>query len=307
MILLWGLPKDDPLAAVGKVLSNWNVPYLFLDQRAVLDTEILLNVEAGIKGLLRIGKQSLTLSDVTSVYLRPYESRRLPQVRHAQHTASTAVHASNVDDIMLSWVEITPMLVINRPSVMAANNSKPYQALQIRDCGFAVPDTLVTTDVSAVEKFWHRHKRIIYKSISGVRSIVAELTPGDFTRLSDIAWCPTQFQEYVHGTDYRVHVIGDDIFACEIISDAADYRYASRQGASVRISPFTLPTDCAEKCRRLVARMELHVAGVDLRRTPDDNWYCFEVNPSPGFTYYQESTNQPIDQAIARLLMLGAH
>jgi len=45
------------------------------------------------------------------------------------------------------------------------------------------------------------------------------------------------------------------------------------------------------------------VAGVDLRCTPDGRWYCFEVNPSPGFTYFQQKTDQAIDEAIARLLM----
>jgi len=48
--------------------------------------------------------------------------------------------------------------------------------------------------------------------------------------------------------------------------------------------------------------MGLPVAGIDLRCTPDGIWYCFEVNPSPGFTYFQDETNQPIAEAIARLL-----
>ena len=49
----------------------------------------------------------------------------------------------------------------------------------------------------------------------------------------------------------------------------------------------------------------LHVAGIDLRRTDDGRWVCFEVNPSPGFTFYQEETGQPIAEAIARLLAAG--
>jgi hypothetical protein len=38
------------------------------------------------------------------------------------------------------------------------------------------------------------------------------------------------------------------------------------------------------------AILELVVAEVDLRRTPEDDWYCFEVTPSPGFSYYQSFT-----------------
>jgi hypothetical protein len=48
--------------------------------------------------------------------------------------------------------------------------------------------------------------------------------------------------------------------------------------------------------------MGLLVSGVDLRRTADECWCCFEVNPSPGFTYYEGHTGQPIAGAIAALL-----
>jgi D-alanine-D-alanine ligase-like ATP-grasp enzyme len=46
----------------------------------------------------------------------------------------------------------------------------------------------------------------------------------------------------------------------------------------------------------------LLVAGIDLRRTPAGEWYCFEVNPSPAFTFYQDASRPPIAEAIARLL-----
>ena len=52
----------------------------------------------------------------------------------------------------------------------------------------------------------------------------------------------------------------------------------------------------------MVDDMNLSVAGVDLRCSPADRWYCFEVNPSPGFMYYQAASGQPISQAIAQRL-----
>jgi glutathione synthase/RimK-type ligase-like ATP-grasp enzyme len=112
-------------------------------------------------------------------------------------------------------------------------------------------------------------------------------------------------RQHTPGTDHRIHVVGDEVFACEVRSEADDYRYAWRQGAGVEIRPCDLPEECANHCRALAAAMNLVVAGVDLRRTPEDLWYCFEVNPSPGFTYYQVATKQPIDEAIARLLVAG--
>jgi hypothetical protein len=51
--------------------------------------------------------------------------------------------------------------------------------------------------------------------------------------------------------------------------------------------------------------MNLSIAGIDLRRTPAGEWFCFEVNPSPAFSYYEQVTGQPIGQALALLLMKG--
>jgi glutathione synthase/RimK-type ligase-like ATP-grasp enzyme len=103
-----------------------------------------------------------------------------------------------------------------------------------------------------------------------------------------------------------VHVVGEEVFASEIVSDADDYRYAARQNSDVEIRAFTLSWDVADQCRALAATLSLRVAGIDLRHTPNGAWYCFEVNPSPAFTYYQEASAQPIGEAIARLLAAGA-
>jgi hypothetical protein len=61
--------------------------------------------------------------------------------------------------------------------------------------------------------------------------------------------------------------------------------------------------DGVERCRAMVREMGLLVAGIDLRRSPDGAWYCFEVNPSPGFTFFEAGTGQPIADMIARLLI----
>ena len=46
--------------------------------------------------------------------------------------------------------------------------------------------------------------------------------------------------------------------------------------------------------------------GIDLKETPDGEYYCFEVNPSPGFLFYEQGTGQPISKALADLLHQGA-
>jgi hypothetical protein len=40
--------------------------------------------------------------------------------------------------------------------------------------------------------------------------------------------------------------------------------------------------------------VELAFSGIDLRRSDDGTWFCFEVNPSPGFPYFERSGSQRI-------------
>jgi RimK-like ATP-grasp domain len=302
VILLWGLASESPLAAVANQLAGLGARVAFFDQRAVPDTSLRLRFGAGVDGHLTVDGLHLDLADVTAVYLRPYDSRQLGPVRAAGPGSALWRHALELDDALMSWCELSPALVVNRPAAMASNESKPYQSRLIAAAGLRVPETLVTNDPEQAEAFWAEHRDVIYKSCSGVRSVVRRFNPADRERLRNLRWCPTQFQRRIPGLDHRVHVVGDRVFACRIRSGADDYRY----DGGTDIAACTLDSDLAERCRKLSHGLGLQVAGLDLRESPDGIWYCFEVNPSPGFSYFQARTGQPIDHAIAELLLAGA-
>jgi hypothetical protein len=300
MILVWGVPRDPPVAAVMEALSRLGEPALLFDQHDVLAAKLDFTVDCEVLGTLRLPSGDVDLAQITGAYIRPYATSRLAIVAEAAAEAQARVAA--LDEALLCWSEVTPARVVNRPSAMASNHSKPYQSALIHAEGFDVPETLITTDREALEAFWSKHGEIIYKSISGVRSIVTRLTPSHRQRYDNLASCPTQFQRWIPGTDVRVHVAGDDVFACTITSSASDYRYPRVEEEAPDIQTLDLPPDLADRCRRLAASMSLSLAGIDLRVTPEGQWFCFEVNPSPGFTYYEHATGQPIADSVARLL-----
>ena len=304
MILLWGMSGETPLALVHRALERHRAPVFVLDQHCFLETELELTLSPQVQGTLRSGADWIELGEITSAYVRPYDTRLLPEA-NAGPDGSACSHATRLEDALLCWTELTSALVVNRPSAMASNSSKPYQSVLIRSFGLDIPETLVTTDPNAALEFWEKHGSVVYKSVSGVRSIVSRLNSEHRSRLQNIANCPTQFQQYIAGLDYRLHIVGDEYFVSEIFSDADDYRYASRKGGSLEIRPASLPQDLVDRCRALVAFLGLHFAGVDLRRNQEGKWYCFEVNPSPGFSFYELATSQPISDAVARLLING--
>ena len=303
MILLWGAPGDDPLEAITAELARRGASMTFLDQRDVLDQRIELTIGDSIGGTIWHRDTPVRLDEIDSLYTRIYDARQLSPVAEAGPEAW--IRVQEIESAIWAWAEETPALVINRPTAMASNGSKPYQSAVIEQCGFSIPETLITTDAQAAADFWERHGSVIYKSVSGVRSRVSRLGPEHRGCLEDVTWCPTQFQAWVPGRDHRVHVVGDEVFACEVRSDVDDYRYARQQGGQCELRSTTLPPAVEARATATAAALGLCVAGLDLRRTPDDDWYCFEVNPSPCFTYYEHHTGQPLTAAVASLLMAG--
>jgi glutathione synthase/RimK-type ligase-like ATP-grasp enzyme len=306
VILLYGDAGDEPLAEVRAALSRRGARVFFVAQQEVLQTSIQLSVGSRVRGTIRVGSKRIDLESVASAYLRQYDPRKLPNIAAAGKNSPAWNHALRVQEALECWADVTPARVVNRPSAGSWGKSKPCQSQTIRSLGFDYPDTLVTTDPEAALQFWKTHKKVIYKSVSGIRSVVSCLTPAHRKRLADLRWCPTQFQEYVPGTEFRVHVIGKRVFAVEIVSEAVDYRFAEEAGMSAGIRFFRLPSEIARRCRLLTARMNLLAAGIDLRRTPHGRWYCLETNASPGFTHFEDVDKHPIAEAMARLLMSEA-
>jgi glutathione synthase/RimK-type ligase-like ATP-grasp enzyme len=81
-----------------------------------------------------------------------------------------------------------------------------------------------------------------------------------------------------------------------------DYRYAHLDGLNVAMTPVTLPAAVKAACLRAARDLDLLFAGIDLKETPDGEYLCFEVNPCPGFIYYERHTGQQISAALADLL-----
>lgn len=301
MILLCGISSESPLDLVWRRSTELGTRVVMWNQRRFDRISLKLDLdESGFGGQLQIGDQCYSLDEFTGVFLRTIAEPLLPELhgiptQHPAHRRCQELHA-----LLYAWCEVAPCVVMNRVSSMGSNSSKPYQALLIRRHGFATPPTLITSDPDEVRAFADLHGRVIYKSISGVRSIVSMLTKLDVERLELIRWCPTQFQAYIEGTDIRVHTVGSEVFATEIGTNGVDYRYATRdEGGWTKLRATHVPDDVAEQCVCLSHDLGLEFAGIDLRRAPDGRFYCFEVNPCPGFSYYESSTGQSISKAIA--------
>lgn len=306
-VLLVGIPSEPPLAMVADALAAQGTATVLLSQRRVADWRLAFQVAHGeARGWLDLDGSGWPLEKFTGVYLRPMDHRFLPELRDEPADGAARRHADEMHSILTQWCDLSDARIVNRPVAMGSNSSKTFQAHLVRGFGFDVPETLVTNDPDRVRAFAARFPAVIYKSVSGVRSIVTTLTDQDAARLETLRWCPTQFQERVDGVDVRVHVVGAEVFATRVTSDAVDYRYAVDQvGQPALLEAFDLAGDVAERCVQMAAGLGLAFAGIDLLFANDGRLICFEVNPCPGFSYYEANTGQPIAAAVAGYLSGG--
>jgi len=305
MILLCGIPSETPLRMVRERIEAAGGEYVMMNQRDFAECAIEFEIGAGgVSGELRIKDRRYRLEEFHAVYQRLMDDHCLPELEPEPPASPLRTHCRAFHDTLTRWLEISPARVINRCAPMTSNSSKPYQTQLIRRLGFRIPETLVTNDPALVREFRERHGRLIYKSISAVRSIVQTLEESDYQRLERIRWCPTQFQAFVEGENLRVHTVGGAVYATAIRTGATDYRYAARQcGDAAELREVELDGELAGKCLALSAALGLEFAGIDLKVTPEDEVYCFEVNPCPAFSYYEGNAGQPISEGVARHLM----
>jgi len=307
MILVCGGLADSVTELVCARLEDCGYPYRLLDLgRYPSGFQVKWHWQtSGPSGYIAGPDWKLDLDELTGVFTRylGLEGRQLPQ--DIPPRTALAMY-SELDTGLMVLFEDLPCAVVNRLGGGMSNNSKAYQALLVRQCGLLTPPTLVTNDPEEARRFYDNCQgEVIYKSLSGIRSIVRRLEPGGLSRLPLLRNGPAQFQAFIPGENVRVHTVGNQLFATRVHSDAVDYRYGSREGHKVEMEPAVLPPHIAEACLRLARRLDLLLAGIDLKETPDGKYYCFEVNPSPGFLYYERYTGQPISMALADLLQLG--
>jgi glutathione synthase/RimK-type ligase-like ATP-grasp enzyme len=300
MILVCGSLADAVTELVCARLQHCGYPYRLVEL-ARFPQDYRLAWRGGSQGWIVGPDWRLDLDQISGVYVRFLGPEDRPMPPGVDADTASALRGE-ADLALMALFESLTCPVVNRVGGGTSNNSKPYQALLISRAGLSVPPTLVTSDPAAVRAFQAEHGEVIYKSASGVRSIVRRLGPEQLERLDLLRHGPAQLQAFVPGHNIRVHTVGEQVIATRIETEAVDYRYAHLDGHTATLEPTRLSPTVEAACLRLAAEFDLLFAGIDLKQTPAGEIFCFEVNPCPGFLYYERHTGQPISTALAELL-----
>jgi glutathione synthase/RimK-type ligase-like ATP-grasp enzyme len=304
MILVCGGLADPITRFLCDRLKGYGTAYRLVDQQ-VFPRGYNVNCrwqKDTLTGWIAAPAWSIDFEEISGVYVR-YLNPALRMTENLDRPATNqALHAEN-DLALESIFACLPCPIVNRFAAGSSNESKPYQALLIRRSGLRIPWTLVTTDQAAARQFYDKFEgRVIYKSLSGKSIGTRLLTTDRLPRLFRNPGLPVQLQEFISGVDIRVHVVANQVIATRILSKAVDYRFAKRENGSIQMEEIFVPEAVAKDCVRLTEECGLLFSGIDLKETPAGEFYCFEVNPSPGFSFFECVTNQRISLALMSLL-----
>ena len=300
-VVLLADPQDEHAGHVRDELQRRGHRAMVLDscdfpQRVQLTFDPL----AGVGSVTLDDGAAVDWREVHSVYWRNYGGVApsvLPDAEQAHIAENDA--RSLFESVLIRW----PTRWVNGWEAYQLHQTKPAQLAAVcsLDLGGAVtvPDTLLSNDPAAIVAFARDRGDCIFKPTQG-GAHTRPLTARHLTEehLSNLVHAPVTVQQRIEGTDIRVFVAGERLYACELHTDAMDFR----EDDDVRIEPTVLPDEVAAACRRVAAALKLIWTGIDLRRTADGRYYFFEANPSPMFLGFEDRTALPLTDALLSLL-----
>ena len=222
--------------------------------------------------------------------------------------------------------------------------NKLLQLSLARKCGLRAPRTLITNDSTRVRDFVSSTSgQVLFKPVSGfapqganyIRELSAYsahrlkyelfddgndeqlevvfsqiLTEEKMTHLESLDYCPVIFQEYVPKlVEIRVTVVGQEVFACEIHSQAApetsvDFRRIAVTDSLHRVPHLihALKPHITEKLLIMMELLGISFGCFDLILTPEGEYVFLEVNPSGQWLWIERLTGLRISECLASFL-----
>ena len=297
-VLILGNGKDAHANHLYIKLTEAGFRAAFLET-ALFPTQVRLSWEPETQsGFLTLpSAQRLPFHAIRSIFWRTFTSTKIPKLpqRQDRHLAFNDAMST-----LRTFMQGTSIRWINSWQAYQFHKEKPLQLRQVQQLGVRIPKTLIGNDPIAIREFAHHHENVIFKPVCGgahtKRLEPEHLTPERLEFALRLA--PIALQEYIPGTNLRVYVIGNALYAAEIRSDAVDFR-ADQQAP---ILPITIPEAIQQYCYQIARVLGLAWTAIDWRLTPDGEFVFLEANPSPMFIHFERQTQYPITQALIDLL-----
>ena len=297
-VVILGSRDDEHAAHTAAYLQTLGTDAEFLDS-LTFPTELGMEFRPDSRSgslILPCGRP-LAFEEIQSVYWRNYGG---PSVVDLPDAEQAYIAANDARGALESLLISLPTRWVNGWEGYNLHQTKPAALAKVAAAGVRVPKTLISNDPEAVREFASAVPNCIFKPVQG-GAHTRRLSPEMLTdnALQRLRVTPVTIQEEILGQDIRVFVAGEEIHACEISTDAIDFR----DDQAALIHPVALPDEVAADCRLAAETLHLLWTGIDLRRTDAGEYVFLEANPSPMFIGFEERTGLPLTAALGRLLL----
>jgi len=309
--LLIGYRDDPHLLAVSKAAESRGVACLIVDPHSMRD-RVTLSVGNIDEPSVAVTSGESAVVSVNSVWFRFKPIVELPYWGPMQ--TSAAHFAQNEWRTTLRSLEqfFPNALWINPPHAQNAANSKIAQLIRARDCGFKIPETLVTNDPREVKSFIQAHRRVIYKTLewaafpdqTGVYT--TEIDENMVANnVASIQRAPGVFQKFIEKAfELRVTVVGEKMFAARINTPARgkgaiDWRHNIFDSI---YEAWELDESTRANISAFQRTFGLMYGAYDFICAPSGEVFFLECNPAGQYMWLEQEASLPISEAIANLL-----
>ena len=209
------------------------------------------------------------------------------------------------------WRLLEHRCVSSADALQAARWKLPQLHLAAR-LGFNVPETIVTTNLAAAQRFAAAGPTVIKAVQDAYVRVGTTLMNGVTERarpdaLDGVELAPVMLQrEVAKVADYRVTVVGRQVFAGKIttpVGSPLDVR--ATDPAECEITEIGLPTPVHDACLAFVEAADLRFAAFDLAETADGAMWFFECNANGQWGWIELATGAPMTNALVELLISG--
>ncbi len=197
-------------------------------------------------------------------------------------------------------------------------NYKLTNLVIARNCGFKIPNSLITTSKKDILLFYKKYKNIITKDIRYSPTLkykdyiytsngTLKVQKKDLNKLKK-SFFPIFFQQEIKKQiEIRVFIFKKKVFSMAIFSQSSkttslDYRNYDKKNPN-RLVPFNLPKQMKNKILKFMKLIDLNTGSIDLILDPKGDYYFLEINPQGQYDWLSENCNYYIEQTIAKYLM----
>ncbi|MEV7778825.1 ATP-grasp ribosomal peptide maturase [Kitasatospora sp. NPDC088351] len=304
----------DPTAdLVLRILADRQVPVVRADPGADLHQGAALTARytaGGRRGTLTTATRTLDLDRTRAVWYRRPSGWTAPAGMVGQDAefarAQTQWGAGGI------LAALPGAHYVNHPWDIRAAEHKPAQLDAALAAGFAVPDTVITTDPEQARAFCAQQPggavykpqwNTTYHNEDGraVQAWVAEVAPEEIT--DAVAACPHLFQaRLVKDFDVRLTAVGTELFAVRIDSPDLDWR---RRQDLITYTPIDVPASVRRSVAHYLGNFRLVYGAFDFAVDADGRWMFLECNANGQWAFFPPPTIDAIATAIADQLQKG--